>query len=91
MNNAENFTGPFLRRPLRLGRAVRLVWESAPRWTAAGLGLILIQGLVPLGVLYATRQIVDGVAAGIAAAGKAEAFHQVLFWVAAAVALGNRR
>lgn len=87
MNNTENFTGPFLRRPLRLGRAVRLVWESAPRWTAAGLGLIVIQGLVPLGVLYATRQIVDGVAAGIAATGKAEAFHQVLFWVAAAVAL----
>jgi ATP-binding cassette, subfamily B, bacterial len=36
-----------IRHSLHLERALRLVWQSAPGWTAANFGLILIQGLLP--------------------------------------------
>ena len=35
-----------IRHSLHLERAVRLVWRSAPGWTAANFGLILIQGII---------------------------------------------
>ena len=58
-----------IRHSLHLERALRLVWQSAPGWTAANFGLILIQGLLPLVSLYLMKLIVDGVTAGLASAG----------------------
>ncbi|MCL4501994.1 MAG: ABC transporter transmembrane domain-containing protein, partial [Deltaproteobacteria bacterium] len=68
---------------------MRLVWQSAPGWTIANFGLILIQGLLPLVSLYLMKLIVDAVTAGLAAPGKPEALQRVLLLVviAAAVAL----
>lgn len=88
MNSAQTIKEK-IRHSLHLERALRLVWQSAPGWTAANFGLILIQGLLPLVSLYLMKLIVDGVTAGLAAPGKPEALHRVLLLVviAAAVAL----
>lgn len=70
-----------MRRVLRLNRAVRLVWQSAPGWTLVNLGLIIAQGLVPLAALFLTKQIVDTVAAGLNAPDKTALFQQTLVWI----------
>jgi ATP-binding cassette subfamily B protein len=42
---------------------LRLVWRSSPAQTAALAGLTLVGGLVPLGVAYVGKRIVDAVVA----------------------------
>jgi len=69
---------------LRLNRAIRLVWTSAPGWAAVNLVLLVAQGLLPLAGLYLLKRVVDSVQAGIAATDKGAAFHVVLLWAAAA-------
>jgi len=78
-----------IRHSLHLERALRLIWQSAPGWTAANFGLILIQGLLPLVSLYLMKLIVDAVTAGLMAPEKPEALKRVilLIVIAAAVAL----
>jgi ATP-binding cassette, subfamily B, bacterial len=49
----------------RTGRALALIWRSAPGWTALSSGLILVQSAVTLGSLYLLKLIVDAVAAGV--------------------------
>jgi len=39
-----------------LPRALRLVWNAAPRWTAAWLFLLVGQGLLPVALVYLTLQ-----------------------------------
>ena len=51
---------------LNLYKAVRLVWNSSPKNTLAGIGLIIIQGILPLLSLYLIKLIVDEVAVTIA-------------------------
>jgi ATP-binding cassette subfamily B protein len=78
-----------IKHSLHIERALRLVWRSAPGWTAANFGLILVQGLLPLASLYLMKLIVDAVAAGIATPDKALAIKRVLLLIllAAGVAL----
>jgi ATP-binding cassette, subfamily B, bacterial len=78
-----------IRHSLHLERALRLVWQSAPGWTAANFGLILIQGLLPLVSLYLMKLIVDGVTAGLLSPEKTDSLKKVIFLIllAAAVAL----
>jgi ATP-binding cassette subfamily B protein len=76
--------GQKLRTALRLDRAVRLVWESAPGWTLLNMGLSLIQGLFPLASLYLMKRLVDEVTAATGASDPAGAFRTVLFWIVAA-------
>lgn len=78
-----------IRHSLHLERALRLVWQSAPGWTAANSGLILIQGLLPLVSLYLMKLIVDGVTAGLLAPEKTDSLKKVILLIllAAAVAL----
>jgi ATP-binding cassette, subfamily B, bacterial len=49
----------------RTGRALALIWRSAPGWTTLSGGLILVQSAVTLGGLYLLKLIVDAVAAGV--------------------------
>lgn len=49
---------------LQLRKAVRLVWDSAPSWTAASVLLIFVQAALPLAALYLTKLIVDSVVLG---------------------------
>ncbi len=72
------------RRTLRLGRAVRFVWESAKGWTLLNACFLVIQGLLPLLPLYLMKLMVDAVTAGISAADKWAAFQHVL-WIGAAM------
>jgi len=48
---------------LGLCRAVRLVWSSAPSWTAASALLLVLEGLLPLAALYLMKLIVDSLTA----------------------------
>jgi ATP-binding cassette subfamily B protein len=76
-----------IRHSLHLERALRLVWQSAPGWTAANFGLILIQGLLPLLSLYLMKLIVDGVTGGLVAPDKSAAIQRVIWLIAIAAAV----
>lgn len=67
-----------LQTALRLERAVRLVWETAPRWTLVNTALVLVQGALPL---YLMKCIVDAVSESIAAPDKAGAFQHAAIWI----------
>ncbi len=76
---------------LRLLPALRLVWQGAPNWTAAQVGILIFQGTLPLLLLYLTKLIVDTAVASINAADKETAFRQVaiLLGLTAVVTLVN--
>ena len=62
---------------LRLERALRLVWKSAPGWTVINLCLIVVLGLLPLVALYLMQRIVDVVTVGISITDRTAAFQEV--------------
>jgi len=72
----------------RLWRAVRLVWASSRGWTAASVGLVVVQSALPLLQLYLLKLIVDAVA-GAVLVGASVAFARItgLLAMAAAAAL----
>lgn len=74
--------GKRIRTALRLGRAVRIVWRSAPRLTLASWALSLVQGALPLLSLYLMKRIVDEVVAGIASHGAEGAFRNAAWFIA---------
>lgn len=45
-----------------LGQALALVWAATPFWTSVWLGLLLLQGVLPLATLRLTRTLVNQVA-----------------------------
>ena len=49
----------------KLKRAIKFVLEAAPGWTFAQCGLMLVQGLLPLGLLYLTKLIIDAITEGV--------------------------
>ena len=71
-----------IRRSLRLGRVLRLVWQSAPGWTIASMVLLIVVGLFPLLSLYLMKLLVDEAVAGISASSKEAAFTQVAILIA---------
>jgi ATP-binding cassette, subfamily B, bacterial len=73
----------FVVSPGPLLRGLALVWQSAPGWTSVQLGLIVVQGIVPLAALYLTKLIVEAVTDAIGAEGLA-AFGHVSMLVLAA-------
>jgi len=68
-------------RALRLGRAIRLVWESAPRLTAIGVVLILSQTALSLLSLYLMKLVIDAMAAGLSSPDKAAVFGRMATFV----------
>jgi len=44
-----------------LPRALRLVHEAAGRWTTAWVVLLIVQGLLPVGIVIITRRLVDSI------------------------------
>ena len=62
-----------------LKRAIGLVWQSTPLWTAVSVILLLVQGVLPLASLYLMKLLVDAVTAGIGAG--SSAFAEVLLLV----------
>jgi len=49
----------------RIQTALRLVWQTAPRWTLVNVALVFWQGALPLAALYLMKRIVDTVTASI--------------------------
>jgi ATP-binding cassette subfamily B protein len=70
-----------LSNSLRLQRAVKLVWQSAPGWTLAHFVLMLAQSILPLASLWLMKQIVDSVTLGLALPDKSVAFSQTASFV----------
>jgi ATP-binding cassette subfamily B protein len=46
-------------------QALRLVWVAAAGWTLAWVGLLIVQGLLPVVIVYLVRYLVDSVVAVI--------------------------
>jgi ATP-binding cassette subfamily B protein len=65
-----------------LWRALNLVWQASPLWTIASLAVLVGQGLVPLGILYVTKLLIDAVGGAVTSVDKGAAFQQVLVLVA---------
>ena len=66
---------------LRIGRALKLVWQTAPGWTVAALVLILLQGVLPLLALYLLKLVIDNAALALASSDRAAAFEEVVVLV----------
>ncbi|OFW61273.1 MAG: ABC transporter ATP-binding protein [Actinobacteria bacterium RBG_16_64_13] len=73
---------------MRLGRALRLVWSIAPRWTAASVILTVLQGILPLAAVWLMKLIVDRVATGITGPDHGAAFREIAVLIAWAAAVG---
>jgi len=73
---------------LRLGRAMRLVWQTAPRWTLVNAVVVVAQGLLRPASLYLTKLVVDALSQGTAAPDKTAALQQVLLWIVLAAGVG---
>jgi|WetSurMetagenome_2_1015567.scaffolds.fasta_scaffold01781_7 ATP-binding cassette, subfamily B, bacterial len=71
-----------IKTALRLDRALRLVWNAAPGPALLNAFLVVIQGALPLAILYLMKMTVDAVSAGVGAVDAAGAFQEVLFWIA---------
>ena len=65
MFNSARILGSKLRKALaqlpNLPRALALVWQVARPWTTAWIVLLVVQGLLPAGIVYLTKLVVDGV------------------------------
>jgi ATP-binding cassette, subfamily B, bacterial len=73
-----------VRHVWHLARALRLVWHSSPGWMAASVGLLVLQGLLPLVTLYLVKLVIDAVASAQATTGTSPAFARVAFLIALA-------
>lgn len=62
--------------------AMRLVWTAARWWTATWLVLLILQGLLPIGVLYLSRALVNSLVAALGQGGGWEAIHSTVLLVA---------
>lgn len=50
---------------ITLRRALAFVWESSPALAVASIAVRVVQGLLPFGVLYLTKLLIDAVTDGI--------------------------
>jgi ATP-binding cassette subfamily B protein len=66
-----------------LPKAFALVWEAARPWTVVWIGLLLIQGLLPIATVYLTRAIVDSLVTAIDSGGTWETVRPTLIFVVA--------
>jgi ATP-binding cassette, subfamily B, bacterial len=65
-----------------LVRALRLAWVAAPGWTLIWGGLLLVQGLLPVGTVYLTRWLVDSLVVAMQANGAWEYMRPTLLLAA---------
>ena len=65
-----------------LPRAFSMVWEATGYWTLTWAILLLLQGVLPVGIVYLTRWLVDGLVAAVEAGGSWESVQPTLILVA---------
>lgn len=76
----------------QLGRAVRLVWQSGPKWMLASLVFVVVQAILPLLSLLLFKTIVDSVTAALAIApdtparlaARQDVWEHTIIWIALA-------
>ncbi len=72
----------------QLKRAVRLVWQSGPRWMLASLFFVVVQAVLPLLSLLLLKVVVDAVTSGlqtpVGTLARQNAWHTTLGWIALA-------
>jgi ATP-binding cassette, subfamily B, bacterial len=64
---------------LHIFPALRLVWQSSPKWTILRTITLVLQGLLPLGALFLVKLIIEQVVISVAIADKTVAFQHTLF------------
>lgn len=52
-----------------LPRTLRLVWAASRGWTLMWIGLLVAQGLLPVAVVYLTRELVDSLVGAVGSPG----------------------
>jgi ATP-binding cassette, subfamily B, bacterial len=65
----------------QLGRALRLVRQTAPVWTLVNTGLVIVQGAFPLAALWVLKHILDAVAAAVSLSGRGDLLQHVWVWI----------
>ncbi len=80
-----------IQQALRLGLALKLVWQSSPVWTITRLAVLIAQSTLPLLSLYLMKVIIDAVTTGMATPDKGTTFKQIalLIGLTGIVALAN--
>lgn len=68
-------------------RALFIVWAASRKFTVASILLVFIQGLLPLGMLYLIKLIVDAVTDGLKSSEFQSAFESVVWLIGAAAVL----
>src|SRR5688572_11481461 len=76
----------FLARVFGLARVYSLIWAAAGKWTVAWATLLVVQGLLPVALVYLMKPLVDGMQAAIGQGGSWETIEPV---VAIAIAMGG--
>jgi ATP-binding cassette, subfamily B, bacterial len=69
---------------LEIKRAIALVWQSSPRWTGIHIGLTTIRSLIPLGLIYTIKLIVDAITLSFRLADKTQIFAHIFLLLAIA-------
>ncbi len=74
---------------LKLKQAIQFVLQAASGWAMTQVGLVFVQGILPLGLLYSTKLIVDTIAESLTIVDKSEIVARVniLFILAVGVML----
>jgi ATP-binding cassette subfamily B protein len=65
-----------------LGRGLRLIWRAAPRWTLAWAILLILQGVLPVAIVYLTRALVDSLVVVVENWPDQEALSRTLIFIA---------
>jgi ATP-binding cassette, subfamily B, bacterial len=59
--------------------ALKLVWQSSPKWTAVRAATLIFQGVLPLVSLFLLKLIIDQIAQSITVSNRSAAFEHALF------------
>lgn len=71
-------TNKTIQRALQLRTAVNIVWQSGRLWAITNVGLLIVQGILPLASLYLLKLVLDEVTEQLDAVGSGANFEQVL-------------
>ncbi|BDA75310.1 ABC-type multidrug transport system, ATPase and permease component [Rivularia sp. IAM M-261] len=71
-----------VKQALRLLPALRLVWQAAPNWTLVYIIVLVIQGILPLVLLYLTKLIIDTIVESVNIVDKISNFQQLITLIA---------
>jgi ATP-binding cassette subfamily B protein len=65
-----------------VSKALRLVWDAAPRWTFAWIVVLVVQGVLPAITVYLTRTVVDSLVIVLNSSTRdGEAIESAFFWI----------